>query len=408
VAQDPQLVPGLFARVADSYLLAIVDYADIEEREEDMQRKLMPEMENFARIKVLGVGGGGSNAVNRMIAEGLKGVEFVAINTDAQALMLSHAENRVRIGDKLTKGLGSGGDSAIGGKAADESSDDLYEVITGADMVFITAGMGGGTGTGGAPIVARIARETGALTIGVVTKPFTFEGYRRKQVAEEGIERLKEQVDTLIVIPNDRLLEIVDRRSNIQQAFRVADDVLRQGIQGISELITVPGLINLDFADVRSVMAEGGAALMAIGHAEGQDKAVQAAEQAIASSLLDVTIDGARGILFNVTGGPDLTLFEVNEAAEIIRKTAHPEANIIFGAVLDESLTDSIHITVIATGFDAATQPRPTVLRTVAAKAAEPRVAPRVVPVTDFPVRTHDAENLDIPAFLRKHVRGSD
>ena len=348
-----------------------------------MQRRLMPEMENFARIKVLGVGGGGSNAVNRMIAEGLQGVEFVAINTDAQALMLSHAENRVRIGDKLTKGLGSGGDSAIGAKAADESSDDLYEVINGADMVFITAGMGGGTGTGGAPIIARIARETGALTIGVVTKPFTFEGSRRRQVAEEGIEQLKEQVDTLIAIPNDRLLEIVDRRASIQEAFRVADDVLRQGIQGISELITVPGLINLDFADVRSIMAEGGAALMAIGRGEGDDKAVEAAEQAIASSLLDVTIDGARGILFNVTGGTDLTLFDVNEAAEIIRKTAHPEANIIFGAVLDESMSDAIHITVIATGFDAANQQRPALIRNVATQVAEPRVAvaPRAVPV---------------------------
>ncbi len=378
-----------------------------------MQRRLMPEMENFARIKVLGVGGGGSNAVNRMIAEGLQGVEFVAINTDAQALMLSHAENRVRIGDKLTKGLGSGGDSTIGSKAAEESSEDLYEVINGADMVFITAGMGGGTGTGAAPIMARIAREIGALTIGVVTKPFAFEGSRRRQVADEGIERLKEQVDTLIAIPNDRLLEIVDRRASIEQAFKVADDVLRQGIQGISELITVPGLINLDFADVRSVMAEGGAALMAIGRGEGQDKAIEAAEHAIASSLLDVTIDGARGILFNVTGGSDLTLFDVTEAAEIIRKTAHPDANIIFGAVIDESLNDCINITVIATGFDGGSQPRPTLMRTVAKQsveqvAAPPRVAPRVVPVNDFPPRMHDADNLDIPAFLRKHVRGSD
>ncbi len=374
-----------------------------------MQRKVKPEVENFARIKVLGVGGGGSNAVNRMITQGLQGVEFIAINTDAQALMMSHAANRVRIGDKLTKGLGSGGDPAIGAKAADETSDDLYEAIDGSDMVFITAGMGGGTGTGGAPIIARIARETGALTIGVVTKPFSFEGSRRRQVAEEGIERLKEQVDTLIAIPNDRLLEIVDRRSSIQEAFRVADDVLRQGIQGISELITVPGLINLDFADVRSIMAEGGAALMAIGHGQGDDKATEAAEKAIASSLLDVTIDGARGILFNVTGGSDLTLFDVHEAAEIIRKTAHPEANIIFGAVIDEAMSDEIHITVIATGFDAATQHhRPVALRSVTARAVEPRVAPRTVPVTDFPPRTLDTENLDIPSFLRRHVRDSD
>ncbi len=373
-----------------------------------MQRRLMPEVENFARIKVLGIGGGGSNAVNRMIAEGLQGVEFVAVNTDAQALMLSRAENRVRIGDKLTKGLGSGGDPILGGKAAEESSDDLYEVINGSDMVFITAGMGGGTGTGGAPVIARIASETGALTIGVVTKPFAFEGSRRRAVAEEGIERLKEQVDTLIAIPNDRLLEIVDKRASIQEAFRVADDVLRQGIQGISELITVPGLINLDFADVRSIMAEGGAALMAIGHGKDENKAVEAAEKAIASSLLDVTIDGARGILFNVTGGSDLTLYDVNEAAEIIRKTAHPDANIIFGAVIDESMSDEIHITVIATGFDAATQQRPALLQHVTARAAEPRIAPRTVPVADFPVRTLDSENLDIPAFLRKHARDSE
>jgi cell division protein FtsZ len=377
-----------------------------------MQHKLMPEVENFARIKVMGVGGGGSNAVNRMIAAGLQGVEFVAVNTDAQALMLSRAENRVRIGDKLTKGLGSGGDASIGTKAAEESSDDLYEVINGSDMVFITAGMGGGTGTGGAPVIARIARETGALTIGVVTKPFTFEGTKRRAVANEGIEQLKEQVDTLIAIPNDRLLEIVDRKANIQEAFRVADDVLRQGIQGISELITVPGLINLDFADVRSIMAEGGAALMAIGHAEGDSKAAEAAEQAIASSLLDVTIDGARGILFNVTGGSDLTLFDVNEAAEIIRQTAHPEANIIFGAVVDESMEDEIHITVIATGFDAATQQQHPVERQMVTSRVpeQKKVAPRAVPVAvpDFPVRTLDSENLDIPAFLRKHVRGSE
>jgi len=374
-----------------------------------MQRKLLPEVENFARIKVLGVGGGGSNAVNRMIEEGLQGVEFIAVNTDAQALMLSKASNRVRIGDKLTKGLGSGGDSTIGGKAAEESSDDLYEVINGADMVFITAGMGGGTGTGGAPIIARIARETGALTIGVVTKPFAFEGSRRRAVAEDGIEHLKEHVDTLIAIPNDRLLEIVDKRASIQEAFRVADDVLRQGIQGISELITVPGLINLDFADVRSIMSEGGAALMAIGQGEGENRAVEAAEKAIASSLLDVTIDGAHGILFNVTGGPDLTLFDVNEAAEIIRQTAHPEANIIFGAVIDESMVDRIHITVIATGFDSAVrQPRVLTRPAATSRVSEPRVSQRAVPAPDFPVRVLDGDNLDIPAFLRKHATKSE
>jgi cell division protein FtsZ len=369
-----------------------------------MKQQARLDVENFARIKVLGVGGGGSNAINRMIEEGLRGVEFIAINTDAQALMLANAPNRVRIGDKLTKGLGSGGDPAIGTKAAEESGDELYETISGSDMVFITAGMGGGTGTGAAPVIARVAKETGALTIGVVTKPFSFEGARRRQVAEEGIENLKQHVDTLIVIPNDRLLEIVDKRTGFQQAFREADEVLRQGIQGISELITVPGLINLDFADVRAIMAAGGAALMAIGHGEGENKAVAAAEQAIASRLLDVTIDGARGILFNVTGGPDMTLFEVNEAAEIIRRTAHPEVNIIFGAVVDEEMTDKIRITVIATGFDAVAPVRPAVMHNVvpAAQAKSKVVVSRPVAQPDYQKHMVDSDNLDIPAFLRR------
>src|SRR5512134_1827208 len=262
------------------------------------------QLESFAHIKVVGVGGGGCNAVERMIKEGLQGVEFVAINTDAQALLLSNATTRVRIGDKLTRGLGSGGNPEQGKKAAEESAEELYTVLKGADMVFVTAGMGGGTGTGAAPIVAQIAKEVGSLTIGVVTRPFTFEGSRRIQSAEAGITRLKEQADTLIVIPNDRLLQIVDKRATMQQAFRMADDVLRQGVQGISELITVPGLINLDFADVRTIMSEGGAALMAVGNGSGEDRATQAAEAAISSQLLDITIDGARGILFNVTGGP--------------------------------------------------------------------------------------------------------
>ncbi|HEY4722566.1 MAG TPA: cell division protein FtsZ, partial [Anaerolineae bacterium] len=308
--------------------------------------------EQFAQIKVVGVGGGGTNAVNRMIAEGLQGVEFLAINTDAQALMLSNAPKRVRIGDKLTRGLGAGGNPEVGMKAAEESADDLYAVLKGADMVFITCGMGGGTGTGASAVVARIARDVGALTIGVVTRPFNFEGHKRSTSAEQGINALKEHVDTLIVIPNDRLLEIVDKKATLQQSFRVADDVLRQGIQGISELITVPGLINLDFADVRTIMAEGGAALMAVGSAAGDDRAVVAAQQAITSKLLDVTIDGARGILFNVTGGPDMSLFEVNEAAAIIKETAHPDVNLIFGAVVDENMGDEIRITVIATGFE--------------------------------------------------------
>ncbi|MCA9882533.1 MAG: cell division protein FtsZ [Anaerolineae bacterium] len=308
--------------------------------------------ENFAQIKVVGVGGGGNNAVNRMITEGLGGVEFIAVNTDSQALMLSKAKTRIRIGEKLTRGLGAGGNPEIGKKAAEESSDDLYEVLRGADMVFIACGMGGGTGTGASPVIAQIAKELGALTIGVVTRPFTFEGARRSQYANAGIETLKSQVDTLIVIPNDRLLQMADKRATLQQAFSLADDVLRQGIQGISELITVPALINLDFADVRTIMSEGGAALMAVGYGEGDDRARKAAEKAITSGLLDVTIDGARGILFNITGAADLTLFEVNEAAAIIRESAHPEVNLIFGAQIDENMGDEVRITVVATGFE--------------------------------------------------------
>jgi cell division protein FtsZ len=308
--------------------------------------------EVLARIKVMGVGGGGTNAVNRMVSEGIQGIEFVAVNTDAQALMMSKAGTRVRIGDKVTQGLGAGGNPEIGKKAAEESAEELYEVLKGSHMVFVTAGMGGGTGTGAAPIIAQIAREAGALTIGVVTKPFTFEGKPRLTAAEMGVNNLKKQVDTLICIPNDRLLQIVDKRAGLQEAFRIADDVLYQGVQGISELVTVPGLVNLDFADVKTIMSEGGAALMAVGCASGENRAQVAAELAISSQLLDITIDGARGILFNVTGGPSLTLFEVNQAAAIIKETAHPDVNLIFGAVIDPSMGEDIRITVIATGFD--------------------------------------------------------
>jgi cell division protein FtsZ len=345
-------------------------------------------VESFADIKVLGVGGGGSNAVNRMLEAGLRGVEFVAINTDAQALMLSNAPTRVRIGDKLTKGLGSGGNPMVGEKAAEESRDEIQQVLDGSDMVFITAGMGGGTGTGASPVIAGIARELGALSIGVVTKPFRFEGVQRAKVADEGLEKLKEQVHTLIVVPNDRLLQIVDKKASIETAFRVADDVLRQGVQGISEVITVPGMINVDFADVRSVMSEGGNALMGIGRASGEDRAVEAAKQAISSPLLDVTIDGARGVLFNICGCSSLTLYEVEEAANIIRERADTSANIRFGAVIDESLGDEMQITVIATGFhaQARTQARPYSARKT----------------LEFPVRSFDSEDLDIPAFLRR------
>ena len=284
------------------------------------------EADGLATIKVVGVGGGGSNAVNRMIAEGLSGVEFIAINTDAQALQLSQAVRRVQIGSKLTKGLGAGGRSEVGERAAEESREELEAAILGADMVFVTAGMGGGTGTGAAPVVAEIARNSGALTIGVVTKPFMFEGGPRMQAADTGLDQLADNVDTLIVIPNDRLLTLGDRRLTFHDAFRSADEVLHQGIQGISELITVPGLINLDFADVRTIMEDGGAALMAVGRATGESRAIEAAESAIASPLLDITIDGATGVLFNVTGGMDMTLQEINEAAEVIRRTVDGNA----------------------------------------------------------------------------------
>ena len=314
--------------------------------------------EAFARIKVIGVGGAGQNAVNRMMEEGIQGVEFIAANTDAQALTLSRAPIRVRLGDKLTRGLGAGGDPEVGRKAAEESSDELYNVLKGADMVFVTAGMGGGTGTGAAPVVAQVAKECGALTIGVVTRPFTFEGGKRTQSAEAGVTKMKEHAHTLISIPNDRLLQLADKKSSLQDAFRMADEVLHQGIQGISELITIPGLINLDFADVRAIMSEGGAALMAVGRGTGDDRAKIAAEQAISSQLLDITIDGARGVLFNVTGGPNMTLFEVNAAAAIIRETAHPDVNMIFGAVIDPDMGDEIRCTVIATGFERTGVPR--------------------------------------------------
>lgn len=376
----------------------------------DMSFGVQPE--SFARIKVVGVGGGGCNAVNRMIEEGLGGIEFVTVNTDAQALLLSKAPTRVRIGDKSTRGLGAGGNPEVGRKAAEESAEELYEVLKGSDMVFVTSGLGGGTGTGAAPIVAQIAKEVGALTIGVVTRPFAFEGSRRMQAAEGGITKLKEHADTLIVIPNDRLLQIVDKKVSLTEAFKTADDVLRQGIQGISELITVPGMINLDFADVRAIMSEGGAALMAVGRATGEDRARVAAEMAISSQLLDITIDGARGILFNVTGGSSLTLFEVNQAAAIIKETAHPDVNLIFGAVIDPNMGEEIRITVIATGFDRPTNLRSPLLETRPASkeaftfpASSPTSrAERPAPIpspTEFQPQVINTSDLDIPAFLR-------
>ncbi len=340
---------------------------------------------NGVVIKVLGVGGGGGNAVNRMVQNGLKGVEFVAMNTDAQVLRESLAETRVQIGKKLTRGLGAGANPEIGRRAAEEDRDDIFKVLEDTEMVFITAGMGGGTGTGGAPIVASIARELGILTIAVVTRPFSFEGSRRSRQAVEGIELLKEAVDTLIVIPNDRLLQIIDPCTSIGEAFQMVDDVLLQGVQSISDLINVPGIINLDFADIRTIMANAGTSLMGIGRATGENKAVDAARTAVSSPLLETSFKGARGVLFNVTGGPNLGLLEVNKAAEIICGAASETANIIFGAVIDENIKDEMKVTVIATGFE-----------------TEEKEAATEEESEEATVDAFSIDDLDVPAFMRK------
>lgn len=343
------------------------------------------DMDQFAQIKVVGVGGGGSNAVNRMVESGLKGVEFIAINTDKQALYSSKAEHKLQIGEKLTKGLGAGANPEIGRKAAAESKEDIYRRLEGADMVFVTAGMGGGTGTGAAPIVSEIAKEMGILTVGVVTKPFTFEGKKRMAHAQVGIDELRDKVDTLVTIPNDRLLQVIEKKTTMLDAFKIADDVLKQGVQGISDLIAVPGLVNLDFADVKTIMMEQGLAHMGIGSAVGENRASEAAKQAIQSPLLETSIKGAKGVLLNITGGKGLGLFEVNEAAELVTEAADEDANIIFGAVINEDLDDELRITVIATGFDNAPLSKEELK-----KGEESEVAPK------------NDDSLDIPVFLRR------
>ncbi|MEW1656318.1 MULTISPECIES: cell division protein FtsZ [unclassified Streptomyces] len=370
----------------------------------------------LAVIKVVGIGGGGVNAINRMIEVGLKGVEFIAINTDAQALLMSDADVKLDVGREMTRGLGAGANPDVGRKAAEDHREEIEEVLKGADMVFVTAGEGGGTGTGGAPVVANIARSLGALTIGVVTRPFTFEGRRRANQAEDGIASLREEVDTLIVIPNDRLLSISDRQVSVLDAFKSADQVLLSGVQGITDLITTPGLINLDFADVKSVMSEAGSALMGIGSARGDDRAVAAAEMAISSPLLEASIDGARGVLLSISGGSDLGLFEINEAAQLVSEAAHPEANIIFGAVIDDALGDEVRVTVIAAGFDGGQPParrdaqqasmpapkreEPAPVRPTVPPADPPRTAPSfgglgaVPPVRDEAPASSDSSSL--------------
>jgi len=377
-----------------------------------------PIVNNFAKIKVIGIGGGGSNAVNQMVRLGVKGIDFLAINTDMQALAVAETGETLQIGQKATRGLGSGANPEIGSKAAEESRDAIAESLQGADMVFITAGMGGGTGTGASPVVAEVAKEAGILTVGVVTKPFSFEGARRRQVAEEGIRHLRENVDTLIIIPNDRVLQIADENTSFLDAFRLVDDVLRQGVQGISDLIVLPGLINVDFADVRTVMQNAGSALMGIGFGSDESRAVDAAKAAISSPLLEVSIHGARGVLFNIVGGPDMGMKEINNAAQIISDAADPDANIIFGAVVDENMKGKIKVTVIAAGFDQAGDQ---------IQAGSPGYGRSVAPIGGYtsvvsgsdttppsqpssqshkighvPLQATDEDELEVPAFLRK------
>lgn len=355
----------------------------------------------LAVIKVVGIGGGGVNAVNRMIESGLKGVEFIAVNTDAQALLMSDADVKLDIGRDLTRGLGAGADPDVGRQAAEDHAQEIQEVLKGADMVFVTAGEGGGTGTGGAPVVARIAKELGALTIGVVTRPFVFEGRRRATQAEGGIDALRNEVDTLIVIPNDRLLSLTDKNISVIDAFKQADHVLFQGVSGITDLITTPGLINLDFADVKSIMQGAGSALMGIGSARGDNRAMAAAEEAISSPLLEASIEGAHGVLLSVSGGSDLGLFEINEAAKMVADAAHPEANIIFGAVIDDTLGDEVRVTVIAAGFDGG-MPQPRKQPTAAQATERTSAVAGDAPVREVTFESDDATgDLDVPDFLK-------
>jgi cell division protein FtsZ len=371
---------------------------------------IRPQATNFAKIRVIGIGGGGGNAISSMISgSSIQGVEFVAINTDAQALLLNQASTKVQIGENMTKGLGSGGDPEMGRQAAEESAEKIKDMLQGSDMVFLTAGMGGGTGTGATPVIAQLAKEVGALTVAVVTKPFTFEGARRAVSAEDGIESLKDKVDTLIVIPNQRIMDVVDRKLSLLEAFKVADSVLSQGVQGISEIITVPGLINVDFADVRTIMSNAGSALMGIGTGIGENRAQAAARSAISSPLLEISMDGARGVLFNVVGGSDLTMSEVDEAAKIISSAADPDANIIFGATIDETMHDQIRITVVATGFDQNKQKMQQFILPhqdppLQQHQQEPPVANSSNNSSVPPVKKDekDEDEWDIPAFLRQ------
>jgi len=371
------------------------------------------DLETFATIRVVGVGGSGGNSVERMITAKLRGVEFIAANTDAQALVNNSAPVKIQIGKETTRGLGSGSNVEIGRKSVEENKEEIFEALKGSDMVFVAYGAGGGTGTGAGPIVAAISKEIGALTVGIVTKPFSFEGMRRKKVAEQGIEELKDKVDTLIVIPNDRLLQVIDKKTSLNDAFGVVDDVLRQGVQGISDLITMHGIINVDFADVKTIMADAGSALMGIGRGSGDNRAVEAARAAIDSPLLELSIDGAKGILFNITGGPDLSMYEIDEAAKIITEAADPDANIIFGSIVDESISGEVRITVIATGFDEVGEPKkqqkPIFSTFQQPTAQQQSVSPFQPLVTkESPVieeEAEEADDLEVPAFIRRKLK---
>lgn len=375
--------------------------------------EIKPKIETIARIKVVGVGGSGHNAIHRMITAGLEGVEFVAVNCDAQALHHSKADKKVQIGKQTTRGLGAGMNPEMGRTAAEENKEEILEMLKGSDMVFVTCGLGGGTGSGAGPVVAQLAKDEGILTVAVVTRPFAFEGAKRREIADKALEELKEQVDTIIVIPNDRILQIIDKKTSLLDAFRTVDDVLRQGVQGIADLVTTPGLINVDFADVKSVMADAGSALMGIGKGTGENRAVEAAKAAIDSPLLEVSIDGAKGVLFNVTGGKDLGMYEVDEAAKIITRSVDSDAKIIFGAVIDDAISDEVRITVIATGFDEVARKKPSPKHAIASslgfiepaemrEAREPVFAHKAL---DQEEEDEEQSELDIPAFIRKKMK---
>lgn len=372
------------------------------------------DLETFATIRVIGVGGSGCNSVERMITAKLRGVEFIAVNTDAQALVNNSAPVKIQIGKETTRGLGSGSNAEIGRKSVEENKEEIYEALKGSDMVFVAYGAGGGTGTGAGPVVASIAKELGSLTVGIVTKPFSFEGIRRKKVAEQGIEELKDKVDTLIVIPNDRLLQVIDKKTSLNDAFGVVDDVLRQGVQGIADLITVNGIINVDFADVKTIMTDAGSALMGIGRGSGDNRAIEAARAAIDSPLLELSIDGAKGILFNITGGPDLSMYEIDEAAKIVTEAADPDANIIFGSIIDESMSGEVRITVIATGFDEGVEMKkpqkpifqayqPTPAAATTPQPFQPLIT-KEEPMVEEEI-TEDADDLEVPAFIRRKLK---